>query len=134
MSAAEHARNVTYLWRTTMSKGIEFQDRAEAILKFCVGMTAERRQQYEKTNNTVFEQTAHIYRAIFDNHMSTQDVLRIFYCMKLARYGLQLNRLSSERSERTIQDSLIDSNVYAALMEAERQLSNESQAEATDPE
>jgi len=117
-----------------MANGKELQDRAAKLLASCSAMTAAKRKQYEKQEGDVFKQTADICNAMFNAGFSATDVHAIMFCMKLARYGLQLNRRPIDRSERTIIDSILDANVYAALMEAERQLRNESQSEANTTE
>jgi len=113
----------------------KLQNGAHDLLMDCVDVTRERREQYEGEDASVFQRTADIYDAIFGGkNFAEQEIIRIFFCMKLARYGNQLKRSRNDRQEETIKDSLIDSNVYAALMEVERQLTNESEAETTSSE
>ena len=110
-----------------MANGKELQDRAAGILHGCCRITEERGVQY---GGDVFKQTAKIHNAIFEDVLVTAEMVhRIMFCMKLARYGFQI-MLKNNKSEITTRDSIIDANVYGALMESERQLRNESQSEA----
>jgi len=114
-----------------MANGKELQDRAADILQQCLDITGERREQY---GGNVFDQTAQISNGIFRTRYSAEDIHRVMFCMKLARYGFQLSLKRDAREEFTIKDSILDANVYAALMESERQLRNESQSEANTTE
>lgn len=114
------------------NRGVKLQDLAASLLEDCVTLTSDRRKRY---GGHIFEHTANVANAIFDNtHKSmytADDVLRIMFCMKLARYGLQLSLPDELCCEKTIVDSVLDSNVYAAILEAERQIQNEEQSKKT---
>ena len=113
-------------------RGTRLQDRTYQLLERCVRTTERRRDAYEQAEDNVFAQAARIYTDIFNSavivgDIDAQRILRVQFCMKLARYGMQVTRVKECQDNAVITDSLVDSNVYATLMEVERQMSNEEQ-------